>query len=224
VVPNLAARWRRSGSPSATGAGAAELRRTAMFYNEAQVCLTGYVATQPDFRTVGDGIPLLSMRVAWTNRRRDAVTGEWADGNTSFVNVNCWRKLAENLSTCLRKGDPVLLRGRLDVRPFVGKDGQRRISVDVDAQTLGHDLTRGVAGFRRAWSSAGKTAEQHAAGQADGEPGEGLEHSDDEAAALAALTDGGSTSGAGGPAGEDIFDDSAIEALAQETGSVTAPF
>ena len=120
-----------------------------MFYNEAQVCLTGYVATQPDFRTVGDGTPLLSMRVAWTNRRRDAVTGDWVDGNTSFVRVNCWRKLAENLSTCLRKGDPVLLRGRLDVRPFVGKDGQRRISVDVDAQTLGHDLTRGPANFMR---------------------------------------------------------------------------
>ena len=93
-----------------------------MFYNDAQVCLTGYVANQPEFRTVSNGIPLLTMRVAWTNRHRDAVTGEWVDGNTSFVRVNCWRKLAENLSTCLRKGDPVLIRGRLDIRPFTGKD------------------------------------------------------------------------------------------------------
>ena len=54
-----------------------------------------------------------------------SATGEWVDGNTSFVTVICWRKLAENLATCLRKGDPVLVRGRLDVRSFTGKDGQR---------------------------------------------------------------------------------------------------
>ena len=193
-----------------------------MFYNDAQVCLTGYVANQPEFRTVSNGIPLLTMRVAWTNRHRDAVTGEWVDGNTSFVRVNCWRKLAENLSTCLRKGDPVLIRGRLDIRPFTGKDGQRRTSTEVDAYSLGHDLTRGVAGFRRSWTSAGKTAEEHAAAQSTdgiGEgAGEGLEPGDDEAAALAG---GVLTSEGADPAGEEMFDDSAIEALAQDAGSVT---
>jgi len=185
-----------------------------MFYNDAQVCLTGYVANQPEFRTVGNGIPLLTMRVAWTNRHRDAVTGDWVDGNTSFVRVNCWRKLAENLSTCLRKGDPVLIRGRLDIRPFTGKDGQRRTSTEVEAYSLGHDLTRGVAGFRRSWTSAGKTAEEHASAQSP----DGLEPGDDEAAALAGDV---LTSEAAGPADEEMFDDSAIEALAQEADSVT---
>jgi single-strand DNA-binding protein len=200
-----------------------------MFYNEAQVCLNGYVANQPEFRTVGNGIPLLTMRVAWTNRHRDAVTGDWVDGNTSFVKVNCWRKLAENLSTCLRKGDPVLLRGRLDIRPFVGKDGQRRTSTEVDAYSLGHDLTRGVAGFRRAWTSAGKTAEEQAAVPPAYGAADGLEPGDEEAAALAALANGALPSEADGalaseaadPAGEDMFDDSAIEALAQEADTVT---
>jgi single-strand DNA-binding protein len=194
-------------------------------FNEAQVSIVGYVASEPAYVSVGDGIPKLTMRVAWTTRRKDSSSGEWVDANTSFVRVTCWRRLADNLATCLRKGDPVLLRGRLDIRPFVGKDGQRRISVDVDANTLGHDLSRGVAGFRRVWEKADKTAEELAAG------GNGGGSADDDAA-LAATPDGELVPAgngelapaAGGPADEDVFDDSAIEALAQDAGSVTTPF
>jgi single-strand DNA-binding protein len=231
VVCSLAARCRRSGSPSATGAGAAEFRRIAMF-NEAHLTLSGNVASEPYYQTVGQDIPKLSMRVVWTTRRRDAATGEWVDGNTSGVNVTCWRKLAENLSMCLHKGDPVFVRGKLEVRNFVGKDGQRKTAVDVNAYTLGHDLTRGVAHFRRFSATAGKTAAQQTAELADGENGDrydavapGGEGGDigDEAAALAAMADGELVPGADGTADDDMFDDSAIDALAKDS-SVTAPF
>jgi single-strand DNA-binding protein len=185
-------------------------------FNEAHVSLVGFVASEPNYRKVGDNqIPKLTMRVSWTNRHRDSATGEWIDGNRSFVTVICWRQLAENLSTCLRRGDPVVVRGRLDVRSFTGRDGQRRTVVDVDASAVGPDLNRGVtSGFRRVWPSSGKTAEQDA--PADG----GDAVADDEAAAVEA----GLVPAAEGPAGEDMFDDSAIEALAQEADSVTTPF
>ena len=191
-------------------------------FNEAHVSLVGYVASEPNYLRVGEnGIPKLTVRVCWTNRRRDSATGEWIDGNTSFVKVICWRQLADNLSTCLRKGDPVLVRGRLDVRSFVGRDGVRRTAVDVDASALGPDLNRGVAGFRRVWPPSGKTADEQQA--AAGQPGDGGEvAADDEA--LAAMAETGLPSGAEAPAGEDMFDDSVIETLAQEADSVAAPF
>jgi single-strand DNA-binding protein len=187
-------------------------------FNEAQISVVGYVASEPEYAQVGQGIPKLTMRVAWTTRRREPSTGEWVDANTSFVRVTCWRRLADNLATCLRKGDPVLLRGRLDVRPFVGKDGQRRISVDVDANTLGHDLSRGVAGFRRVWEKPAKTADEVAAGE-NGADGDGPDDS-----VLAALADGELITAPDGPADDDTFDDSALDALAQEAGSAPAPF
>ena len=112
--------------------------------NDAQVSLTGYVATQPKYRTVGNGAAVVSMRVAWTTRYIDRGTGEWVDGNTSYVTVSCWRKLADNVALCLRKGDPVVVKGRLSVRPYE-KDGIPRTEVDVDASSVGHDLSRGVA-------------------------------------------------------------------------------
>ncbi len=213
-------------------------------FNEAQLSVVGYVASEPQFSRVGNGIPKLTMKVAWTTRRRESSSGEWVDGNTSFVRVTCWRRLAENLATCLRKGEPVLLRGRLEVRPFTGKDGVRRVSVDVDASYLGYDLTRGVAGFRRVWEPTGKTAEQAAAENGAGHPDDGFAGGE---AAVPALAGGpvpvpanGSAGGsagdlddgpagdpgdgpAGDPADEGIFDEGAIEALAEDSGNVATP-
>jgi single-strand DNA-binding protein len=204
--------------------------------------VVGYVASEPQFSRVGDGIPKLTMKVAWTTRRRESSSGDWVDGNTSFVRVTCWRRLADNLATCLRKGDPVLLRGRLDVRPFTGKDGVRRVSVDVEASHLGHDLTRGVAGFRRVWETTGKTAEEAAAGNgADVDGSAGGEAVPPGVPALAGgpVPAGGPMPGAAGeladgargdlaypaegPADEDIFDEGAIETLAEDSGAVATP-
>src|SRR6185312_2434616 len=104
-----------------------------------------------------------------------------------------------------------VLRGRLDVRTYVTKDGERRIAVDVDAASLGHDLNRGVANFQRTLPSAGRTAEQAAAAGASG-PGDA-----DEVAALAALA--GDAEGLA----DDMFDERAIEELANEADSAAAP-
>ena len=144
--------------------------------NEAQISLTGYVATQPVTRQVKPGVFNVSMRVAWTPRRQDRVTGEWVDGNTSYVTVICWRKLGTNVAICVRKGDPVVVKGRLSVRPYADKEGVPRISVEVDANSVGHDLSRGVAGFQRVRPATGMTASEFAAanGQAaGGQPGNG---------------------------------------------------
>jgi single-strand DNA-binding protein len=186
-------------------------------YSDAQFSVAGNVATDPEYKVVGAGIPRLTMRVCWTTRRKDGESDEWVDGNTSFINVTCWRRLAMNLRTCLRKGDPVLLRGRLDVRQYTTKDGHRGQSVDVAASHLSHDLNRGTSDFRRIVDSAGKTAEEaEALRAAAGEAGLGGSADDDGAALGAGL-------GAGAD-GDDMFDDSAIDALAQETDSASAPF
>ena len=91
--------------------------------NEAQVFLAGYVAREPRFRFTTRGISSVTLRVACTPRWVDRETGEWTDGETSFVTVLCWRALADNVAKCLHKGEPVLVKGRLHVRPYE-KDGR----------------------------------------------------------------------------------------------------
>jgi len=143
-----------------------QLWRIAMF-NEAQISLIGYVATQPFTKKVA-GADKVSMRVAWTPRWQDKATGEWTDGNTSYVNVVCWRKLANNVAISLRTGDPVVIMGRLSVRLYEDKTGVRRTAVDVDASAIGHDLSRGVSTFLRVRPPTGMTAAEFAAAQAAG--------------------------------------------------------
>ena len=117
-------------------------------FNDAHISLNGYVATQPQIGETRTGIPSLTMRVAWTPRLIDRVTGEWKDAGTSFLSVRLYRKLAENAATCLRKGDPVIVRGRFIVRDYEDKSGAKRTAVEVDAISVGHDLNRGVAQFQ----------------------------------------------------------------------------
>jgi single-strand DNA-binding protein len=89
------------------------------------------------------------------------------------VTVTCWRSLAANVAACLHKGDPVVVKGRMRVRQFDDKEGNQRTVVEVEATTLGHDLTRGVAHFLRTKRSPGDApvaigGEQSAAGWPNG--------------------------------------------------------
>jgi single-strand DNA-binding protein len=210
--------------------------------NEAHISLSGYVATQPFYKETRTGVPSVSMRVAWTPRWMDRVTGEWTDAETSFLTVQCYRKLAENAATCLRKGDPVVVRGRFSVREFDDRNGVRRTRVEVDASSVGHDLSRGVATFQRVRPQTGMTAMEHKAAE-DGLPagtgGLGDDGADDDAfASLAAAGGLGAPDGSGGVSGSgradsaegsagpdsEMFDEDAVGALAEQAASATAPF
>jgi single-strand DNA-binding protein len=198
--------------------------------NEAQISLTGYVATQPQTRTIKTtGDMTLSMRVGWTPRYQDRVTGEWVDGTTSYVTVTCWRKLATYAGICLRKGDPVIVKGRLSVRPYEGKDGISKIAVEVEANSIGHDLCKGVASFSRIRPQTGMSASEFAAAEADGEllsparaGGAGMFDDGDQAMAGLEPPDG-----LGLPPdepGEPFFDDAALSELAAGEERAAAPF
>ena len=190
--------------------------------NEAHISLTGYVASEPRIKTIREGLQNLSMRVAWTPRWLDRATGEWADGNTSYVTVTCWRKLAENAAVCLRKGDPVVVKGRLSVRSYDDKQGVPRTQVDVDANSIGHDLCRGVALFQRTRPATGKTAAEYAAELAAGGGSFDVPGGGDEDAVLAAV--GEPAPGGDGSADRDMFDADAIASLAKDAAGSAAPF
>ena len=198
--------------------------------NEAQVFLAGYVATEPTFRTTARGKPEAQMRVAYTPRRQNWETGEWSDGPSSFVSVKCWGKLANNVAVCLRKGEPVVVMGRVQVRTYESKDGAERLSVDVYASSIGYDLARGVARFLRIRPSSGETAAERQANGFSAEPG-GLDGGDPEASRPEVGHPEASdlmAPAAGGNADGGFISESALAALAQpdeaEPSENSAPF
>ena len=115
----------------------------------AYVTLVGFVAQDPNIRTTATGKQLTKVRVGTTPRYRDDESGQWRDGETSYYDVKCWNRLAEHARLSLRKGEPVVVKGKFRIGNYEDKDGRTRISVEITADTLGHDLSRGVASYSR---------------------------------------------------------------------------
>ena len=113
------------------------------------VTLVGFVAQDPNIRTTATGKLLTKVRVGTTPRYRDGATGEWRDAETSYYNVSCWSRLADHVRASLHKGDPVIVKGRFRTSSFEDKNGQLRTSIEITADTVGHDLSRGPANYMR---------------------------------------------------------------------------
>jgi single-strand DNA-binding protein len=115
----------------------------------AAVTLTGYVAIEPRlWFTKQAQTPVVNLRVGTTPRRMDAATGEWKDGPSSFFTVNCWRKLALNVSASMHRGDPVIIRGQLRMRSW-NDNGKTRSTVEIEAESVGHDVAYGFSHFMK---------------------------------------------------------------------------
>src|SRR5215469_284307 len=126
--------------------------------NEATFSVSGYIATEPKGGWTRNGTRTVSMRLGWTPRRIDKTTGEWVDQPSSFVSIICFRRVAENAAQCLRRGDPVVVKGVLRVREFGDDDAPKRTAVEVIADTIGHDLSRGITIFKKSTEQLEKTA------------------------------------------------------------------
>jgi len=116
---------------------------------DAMLTIGGYVGTDVDFRD-GNGTGALAVfRVGSTPRRFDRASGSWRDQETVWMTVKAWRGLAHNVKASVRKGEPVLVTGRLRASRWKDESGEERSRVVIDAVAVGHDLNRGTSAFLR---------------------------------------------------------------------------
>jgi single-strand DNA-binding protein len=117
---------------------------------DTTVTIVGNALNAPELRrTNGSSTLVASFRVASTSRRYDRDSGRWVDGPSLRVRVTCWRRLAEGVTQSVVTGDPLVVTGRMYTRDWVGDDGQHRVSYELEAIAVGHDLSRGFAKFTR---------------------------------------------------------------------------
>jgi len=117
--------------------------------NDLTVTVTGWVATDPKLHVVPGGTDLVSFRLASTSRYFDRSKNEWVDRETEWFTVRVFRAAAVLVERSLRKGQPVVVVGRLHSNEWKADTGTRTDLV-IDVITVGHDLTRGIGDFRRA--------------------------------------------------------------------------
>ncbi len=120
-----------------------------MSTNELTLTLVGWLGAEPKhYPGLGGATPFTSFRMASTRRVFDRERGAWTDGRTEWFTVKCWRGAARNVAESLRKGDPVVVHGRLSTDEWAAPEGTRTTLV-LDAIAIGPDLSYGTARFAR---------------------------------------------------------------------------
>lgn len=115
---------------------------------DINIATSALVVNDPSVIETKSGVPFVTFRVVVQQRRFDRVNQLWMDGESTFFAVSCWRNLALNVVQSVRKGDPVVIQGKLRVRDWK-TDEKSGTSVEIEASHIGPDLNRGTAEFRR---------------------------------------------------------------------------
>ncbi len=116
--------------------------------NDTYTTVVGNLASEVSLRTTASGRAFASFRIASNPRKFNRATNQWVDADPNYLTVTCWGALAENAQESLKKGDPVVVNGKLKIRQW--QDGEKSgTAVEVDAQAVGADLARGISTFKR---------------------------------------------------------------------------
>ena len=106
-----------------------------------RVMLIGRLTAKPELRYTGSNLPFARFSVA-VNRTFNNAQGE---RETDFINVVVWRKQAENVCNFLDKGSLVSVEGRIQTGSYDDKDGNKRYTMEVVADSVQFLETRAQA-------------------------------------------------------------------------------
>jgi single-strand DNA-binding protein len=96
------------------------------------VVLIGRLTRDPDLRYTPGGTAVAGFTLAVDR----PFTNQQGERETDFIDIVCWRQLAEQVANHLGKGRLVAVEGRLQVRSYETQDGQRRKVAEVVANTV----------------------------------------------------------------------------------------
>lgn len=138
---------------------------------ETPITVVGTLVSDMRPRRVGpDAALVLNFRVACNERRFDKASESWVDGESLYLSVSCWRRLAENAAS-LVKGDPVIVRGKLRTREWTTDQGERRSVVELEANSIGPDLARCAVTVRKQQREGlSRSASQDTVASPEGDP------------------------------------------------------
>lgn len=97
-----------------------------------RVMLVGRITAKPELRYTSSNIPYTRFSVA-VNRTFSNAQGE---RETDFINVAVWRRQAENVCNYLDKGSLISVEGRLQTGNYTDKDGNKRYTTEVMADSV----------------------------------------------------------------------------------------
>jgi single-strand DNA-binding protein len=99
------------------------------------VVITGNLTRDPELRSTNGGTSICKLRVAVNSRRKDGQSGEWVD-KPNYFDVTVWGAQGDNCANYLSKGRPVAIEDRLDWHEWDDKEGNKRQSIEIIANSV----------------------------------------------------------------------------------------
>lgn len=98
-----------------------------------RITLMGRLVADPEMRTTPSGAAVTTMRLAVDRDFKNKQTGE---KETDFITVVAWRQTAEFVSRYFTKGRMAVVEGRLQIRTYTDRDGNKRTAAEVVADNV----------------------------------------------------------------------------------------
>ena len=98
-----------------------------------KIFIMGRLTRDPELRRTQTGTPVASFSLAVDRDFKDKSTGE---RTTDFIDVVAWRQTGEFVSRYFTKGRMAVVEGRLQIRDWTDKDGNKRRSAEVVADQV----------------------------------------------------------------------------------------
>jgi len=101
----------------------------------SKVSIIGNLGRDPEMRYTPNGRPVTEFSVAVNQSTKNQQTGEWVEA-TDWFRVTVWGDRAERTAEQLHKGNRVFVEGRFRTREFEARDGQKRVSLEITADSV----------------------------------------------------------------------------------------
>jgi len=114
------------------------------------------VIKDPELRYSPSGVAVATVR-AVANKQKQNEKGEWVDDKECWVNIKAFNRIAENVAESFEKKDLIFVTGKLETDEWEDKDGNKRTSVNLIADSVGPSIRWNAAHVQRTERGTSKT-------------------------------------------------------------------
>lgn len=122
----------------------------------------GRLTQDAELRFAPSGVAVCTVNLAFNSSKKDAA-GNWVDGDSFFIRGTAFKQVAENIAETLKRGDEVVVAGRLKTDQWETREGEKRSSPSLLIDSIGPSL-------RYATAKVNKAARGGGGGSSDADP------------------------------------------------------
>ncbi|WP_405143836.1 single-stranded DNA-binding protein [Sphaerisporangium sp. NBC_01403] len=116
---------------------------------ETTITIIGNLTGDPELRFTQNGTAVAGFTIASSSRTYNKRLEQWEDGEPLFLRCSAWREMAEHVCESLTRGTRVIASGRLRMRTYDTKEGERRTVYEITVDEVGPSLRFATAQVKK---------------------------------------------------------------------------